>query len=85
MDEKYADRMNLQKAYAEIGRLEQELRDARYAIGMLVHVAGGEVHISPRQMVEFDTRAVLTVFDDPMSGHRIMRLIPAHSACEGRP
>lgn len=55
-------------------RLEQELRDARNLIGMLVHAAGGRVEISPQHMLTYEPTNVLTTWNDPASGNHIVKL-----------
>jgi hypothetical protein len=59
----------------------QELRDARYMVGMLIAEAGGRVVLRTSTMVRFDPRSELHTFDDPVSGNRILELrIPVTKA-----
>lgn len=55
-------------------RLEQELRDARNLIGMLVHAAGGRVEISPQHMLAYEPTNVLTTWNDTASGNHIVEI-----------
>lgn len=50
--------------------IEQELRDARYLIGMLIAQCGGRIEVTRKTMIDFDPTQSVAHWDDSYSGSR---------------
>lgn len=70
--------------WCQVERLEQELREARCLVGMMIAEAGGRLVLHVKTMVDFDTRQSVTHWDDPVAGHRIYALQTITTTAENK-